>query len=104
MFSRIFTFKAGRTYEFSVQAYNWVGLPGGLLPTFVLRRSSAGAITQSTQVAYNEGWKAISGKFTPQEDITESLDIFSQQGLGWGGGALGGNDYYLDNIMVRRIA
>ena len=104
VFSRIFTFKAGRTYEFSVQAYNWVGLPGGLLPTFVLRRSSAGAITQSTQVAYNEGWKAISGKFTPQEDITESLDIFSQQGLGWGGGALGGNDYYLDNIMVRRIA
>ena len=104
VFSRTFTFKAGRTYEFFVQAFNWVGLPGGILPTFTLRRSSVGPITPSIKVAYNEGWKTISAQFTPQEDITESLQVYSEESQGWGGGDVGGNDYYLDNIKVRRIS
>lgn len=90
--------------SFFFHAYNWVGLPGGILPTFTLRRSSVGAITPLVRVAYNEGWKAISAQFTPQKDITESLQIYSEESQGWGGGDVGGNDYYLDNITVKRIS
>lgn len=103
VFSQTFMFTAGRTYSFSIDIRN-NGPVARLLPSFSVALSSGQTILPVATVPKSGQWIRREATFSVSQMGNQTISIVSHQDRGSGSGSDGGNDYQIDNIIVRRLA
>lgn len=103
VFSQTFMFTAGRTYSFSIKVRN-NGPVAYLLPSFSVALNSGQTILPAATVPKSGQWIERVASFSVSKTGNQTISIVSHQDRGSGSGADGGNDYQIDNIIVRRLA
>jgi hypothetical protein len=103
VFSQTFLFTAGRTYSFSINVRN-NGPVAHLLPSFSVALSSGQEILPAATVPKTGQWISRVASFSVSQTGNQTISIVSHQDRGSGSGTDGGNDYQIDNIIVRRLA
>lgn len=102
VFNQTFLFTAGRTYSFSINVRN-NGPVAHLLPSFSVTLSSGQGILPAATVPKTGEWISRVASFSVSQTGNQTISIVSHQDRGSGSGTDGGNDYQIDNIIVRRL-
>ena len=104
VFSQIFRFVAGRVYSFSYELRNLARQSSDLSPTFSVVLSMGQEVLPRFDVPRTLQWITRSRNFSVPETGDYEVQIISHQNLGGGGsGSRGGNDYEIDNIVIRLV-
>jgi hypothetical protein len=103
LFSQTFTFEAGKTYSFSYQARNFARQVVDLAPSFSVQFASGQLILPVYSVPRTNQWYTQTANFSVAKTGNYSLQIMSHQNRGGGNNGDGGNDYDIDNIIVRLV-
>lgn len=103
LFSQTFRFVAGMTYSFSYQARNFARQAVDLAPSFSVQFASSQLILPVYSVPRTNQWYTQTANFSVAQTGSYSLQIISHQDRGGGNNGDGGNDYDMDNIIVRLV-
>ncbi|MHC8342857.1 hypothetical protein [Pseudomonas sp. RT6P73] len=103
LFSQTFRLITGKTYSFSYQARNHSPQPENVAPSFSVRFASGQSILPVYNVPRTNLWYTQTNNFTVTQSGNHQLQIISHQDRGGNGGSDGGNDYDIDNIIVRLV-
>ncbi|RDS87471.1 hypothetical protein DL347_29285, partial [Pseudomonas fluorescens] len=101
--SQAFNFNSAHTYRFSYDVANSSPQANNVAPSIEIRTAGGQVILPAYIVPRDFTWKTQSANFrVPQSGLT-TVVIYNYQNSGGGTGASGGNDFYLDNIVVTRV-
>ena len=104
LFSQTFHFVAGRTYSFSYNVRNFSPLANNVPPKFSVSTTSGIQIIPEYSVPRDGIWYTPSRTFFVTQTGNHLVHIMSHQDRGGNDGSDGGNDYQIDNIIVRRVS
>ncbi|MBC3208458.1 hypothetical protein HU755_16765 [Pseudomonas sp. SWRI111] len=103
LFSQSFRFVVGQTYSFSYRLRNFSPLVNNLPPIFSVKLSSGQQILPVYNVPRDGKWYIQTANFSVTQSADYTIQVMSHQDRGGGSGAEGGNDYQIDDIIVRRV-
>ncbi|VVO62435.1 hypothetical protein [Pseudomonas fluorescens] len=103
LFSQTFLLLAGHTYSFSYRVRNFSPLSNNVPPIFSVTLASGPQILPVYNVPRNGQWYTQTKDFSVTQSANHTIQIVSHQDRGGGGGSDGGNDYQIDDIIVRLI-
>lgn len=103
LFRQAFELVVGKTYSFSYQARNFAVNPKSLPPIFSVRFASGQSILPTFNVPQTNQWYTQTNTFSVAQTGNYELQIISHQNRGGGSDSDGGNDYDIDNIIVRLV-
>ena len=103
LFSQAFFFTEGRTYSFSYKVNNFSPLVNNRPPIFSVSTASGQQILPSYTVPRSSTWNTQSATFSVTQTGEQVINLISHEDRGGGAGSDGGNDYQIDDIVVRRL-
>ncbi|MBV4459720.1 Ig-like domain-containing protein [Pseudomonas sp. COR58] len=103
LLSRSFRLIAGYAYSFSYRARNFSPNSNNVPPIFSVRLSSGQQILPVFSVPRTSQWYTQAANFSVTQSAAYTIQLMSHQDRGGGSGADGGNDYQLDDIILRLI-
>lgn len=103
LFSQSFRLITGKTYSFSYRARNFSPLPINVPPIFSVQLDSGQQILAPYSVPRTGQWYTQTANFTVTQSANRIIQMMSHQDRGGGGDADGGNDYEIDDIVVRVV-
>ncbi|UST75840.1 hypothetical protein NF675_07045 [Pseudomonas siliginis] len=103
LFSQSFRFVAGHTYSFSYRVRNISPQSNNMPPIFSVRFSSGQQILPVYSVPRTAQWYTQAGNFSVSQNANYTIQIISHQDRGGGSGSDGGNDYQIDDIIIRLV-
>ena len=103
LFSQTFRFITGKTYSFSYRVRNFSPLAENVPPIFSVELDSGQQIIAAYTVPRTGQWHTQTANFTVSLSANRTIQMKSLQDRGGGSGSDGGNDYEIDDIIVRMI-
>ncbi len=103
LFSQSFRFVAKHTYSFSYRVRNISPQSTNMPPIFSVRFSSGQQILPVYSVPRTAQWYTQAGNFSVSQNANYTIQIMSHQDRGGGSDSDGGNDYQIDDIIIRLV-
>lgn len=104
LMQQTFELQAGRTYQFSYDILNYSPLVNNIAPIISVNGNTRGVIIPRYEPARDRRWYTQSATFTATRTGPETINLYNHQPKGRDEGSEGGNDFYLDNIILKRLS